>query len=244
MSFGAAMYPLRHDLYEFPSLRENLYEGLIQIGGEINFDSILVAYSQGIFPWFSQDDPVMWFCPLPRLLLFPEQLKISKSLRSFLKHNSWSYSIDKDFSAVMLQCKQIKRKGQRGSWIHGPIQEVFFELHEKGLAHSIEIWDTDQNLIGGLYGLAIGHMFCGESMFSTQNNASKVALKVLCDILIQKGFRFIDCQQDTPHMRSMGGQCAELSEFQSLLLENSKVPIRAQSWFQEETLLYPMPSTL
>lgn len=227
------LYSIRNDLYSFPPVEHGLFEGLLQIGGEVNFDSILVAYSNGIFPWYGIDDPIMWFCPIPRLILFPDQFHVSKSLRALLRKSSWTYSIDVDFHGVMLQCKHIERKGQRGTWIQGDIQNVFSSLHEAGLAHSVEIWDEHGTLIGGLYGLAVGKMFCGESMFSKKSGSSKIALQLLCIELIKRNFGFIDCQQETPHLQSLGAQAISLEQFTTLLQENQKWPVVGESWFRE-----------
>lgn len=225
-------FKLNESDYFIPDLSEGIFDGLLMIGGSLEFEPLLVNYSNGIFPWYNEGQQMMWFAPIPRLVLFPQRLKISDSLKSLIKKDTFQYSLDLDFLGVMLQCKTVPRPGQSGSWIHKDIIHAFLNLHEKGLAHSIEIW-KEGVLVGGLYGLALGKMFCGESMFFKVSNASKIALTALCVELIKRRFHFIDCQQDNPHLKSMGAELMELQGFKSLLDRNKKQPIFGESWKQE-----------
>ncbi|MBK9108658.1 MAG: leucyl/phenylalanyl-tRNA--protein transferase [Saprospiraceae bacterium] len=225
-------YKLNESHYLIPDLADGIYDGLLMVGGSLEFEQLLVAYLNGIFPWYNEGQQIMWFAPIPRLVLFPKKLKIAKSLKLLMKKNIFQYSVDCNFLDVMLQCKTVARHGEHGSWIHGDIIQAFSDLHEKGLAHSLEIW-KDGDLVGGLYGLALGNMFCGESMFFKESNASKIALAALCIELIRRKFKFIDCQQDTPHMKSMGAELLELEEFQNLLEQNKKHALIGQSWKQD-----------
>ena len=221
------VYSIQEGLYPIPDIAVDGYEGLLAIGGILDVDKLIHFYSNGIFPWYNSGEPVQWWSPKPRLILLPEKLHISSSMKNVLRKKLYTYSCDSDFLSVMLQCKTIDRKGQRGSWIHEEILEAFLKLHHMGLAHSVEIWEGD-SMVGGLYGLAIGHMFCGESMFSKLPNTSKIALIALCKILKQKNFTFIDCQQDTPHMRSMGAELIHIEEFKFLLNQNKQNAVRME----------------
>jgi leucyl/phenylalanyl-tRNA---protein transferase len=218
--------------YIIPDLEQGIYDGLLMMGGNLEFEHLLLCYVKGIFPWYNEGHQIMWFGPTPRLVLFPQKLKISKSLALLIKKDLFQYSLDLDFLGVMLQCKNVARNGEYGSWIHRDIIHAFTDLHEKGLAHSVEIWKEGE-LVGGLYGLALGKMFCGESMFFKISNASKIALTALCIELIKREFKFIDYQQDTPHLSSMGAELLDLQSFKSLLDQNKKQTIIGQSWKQE-----------
>lgn len=231
-------YKLNESHYVIPDLADGIYDGLLMVGGNLDFEQLLVAYRNGIFPWYNEGEQIMWFGPIPRLVLFPPKLKISKSLELLIKKDVFQYSLDQDFLGVMLQCKTVARHGEYGSWIHQDVIFAFSDLHEKGLAHSVEIWKEGE-LVGGLYGLAMGKIFCGESMFFKVSNASKIALTALCLELIARDFRFVDCQQDTPHLRSMGAELADLQTFQALLNENKKQTIIGQSWKQERRSIKP-----
>ncbi len=223
------VYTIQEDLYHVPDIILDGYEGLLAVGGELELDKLILYYSNGIFPWYNVGEPVQWWSPKPRLILLPEEVSVSSSMKTILRKKAYTYSCDTDFLSVMLHCKTIDRKGQKGSWIHGEIVDAFHTLHQMGLAHSVEVWEDDL-LVGGLYGLAIGKMFCGESMFSKIQNASKIALIALCKMLTDKKFDFIDCQQDTPHMRSMGAHVISMEEFKARLDQNKKHPVYMESW--------------
>ncbi|HVW95616.1 MAG TPA: leucyl/phenylalanyl-tRNA--protein transferase [Mucilaginibacter sp.] len=185
-------------LFPDPALAEE--DGLLAVGGDLSIGRLLLAYSHGIFPWYSEGEPVLWFSPHERFVLFPEELKVSKSMRQVLRSGKFTITTDSAFEQVIAACSAMKRPGQDGTWITEDMKNAYCSLHRSGHAHSVEIWENGE-LAGGLYGVAIGKVFCGESMFSRKSNASKMALIHLC----QSGqFTLIDCQVYTPHLESMG----------------------------------------
>ena len=193
------------DDYKFPSPQSATNEGVVAVGGDLNPLRILEAYKNGIFPWFNDDENLMWWSPDPRMILFPEKIKISKSFKSFLKKKEYRVSFNENFEDVIESCSNIKRVNQKGTWITNGLKQSFIELHLMGYAHSVEVWQNGV-IIGGLYGLDLGNIFCGESMFSTKSNASKVGLYFLCQELKQNNYRFIDCQVPSQHLRSLGAE--------------------------------------
>lgn len=201
--------------FPHPSLADE--DGLLAIGGDLSSDRLILAYENGIFPWFSDDTPIMWYAPHERFVIFPEQLKISKSMRQILKSNRFTVTVDQAFSEVIQHCSQISRKDQEGTWITTDMIDAYQALNKLQYAHSIEVWENGV-LVGGLYGIYIHQVFCGESMFSTVSNASKVALIFL---LTQFKLKFVDCQFHTPHLASMGGQSISQQEYLSLLKEEN-----------------------
>jgi leucyl/phenylalanyl-tRNA--protein transferase len=223
------VYQIPDEQLIFPHPSEANPDGLLGIGADLNPARLLLAYQNGIFPWYSAGEPIHWWCLTPRLILIPDEIKISKSMRSYLNGSKFQYSFDKEFLAVMLECKTVSRQNQNGSWIHQEVIEAFIELHRLGFAHSVEVWENE-NLVGGLYGLSIGKMFCGESMFAKKSNASKYALIQLTNVLIQKQFLFIDCQQDTMHLKTMGARLVNKEGFFKLLEENKKYPLQPENW--------------
>ena len=192
---------------EFPPLSQALKEpnGLIAIGGNLTSKRLLDAYTQGIFPWFSEDEPIMWWSPNPRMVLYPSELIISKSLQKTLKKNIFKQTINSNFRAVIIACSQVKRPEQAGTWINQAMINAYCELHELGHAVSSESW-LDNQLVGGCYGVIIGKMFYGESMFHIQADASKVAFVHLVNYLNTKAIGMIDCQMKTPLLTSFGGR--------------------------------------
>ncbi len=192
------LHPHEHT---FPDPRCASEEGLLAWGGDLNSDRLLRAYEQGIFPWFNEGDPVLWWSPDPRLILYPSAIKISKSLTKSLKHFEIRY--DTCFETVMRQCWQTRLQKGQNSWISEALIEAFCDLHVKGFAHSVETF-FEGTLVGGLYGLHLGGMFCGESMFSIRRDASKAALVGLCRKIDALGGDFIDCQLPTDHLKSLG----------------------------------------
>lgn len=176
--------------------------GLLAAGGDLSPDRILEAYRHGIFPWFNEDDPILWWSPNPRMVLFPKEFIISHSLRKILRKGAYEVRFDTSFEQVMRNCA-APRKGQAGTWILEDIITAYCELHRRGYAHSVETW-IDGELVGGLYGIAIGRMFYGESMFSRRPNASKIAIAHLAKQLEHWNFGMIDCQMNTPHLASLG----------------------------------------
>ena len=205
------------DDHIFPSPRSANEHGVVAYGGDLNPNRIIQAYKQGIFPWFESDDNLLWWSPNPRMILYPEKIKISKSLKSVIKKNTFKVTFNKDFEEVIESCSNIKRLGQKGTWITSGLKESFLNLHEKGLAMSVEVW-KDSKIVGGLYGLDLGSVFCGESMFSKSSNASKVALVNLSSELRKNNYKFIDCQIPTEHLKSMGGEEVSRDDFLKLLI--------------------------
>jgi len=215
-----SLYWLKNDPNEpFPPLSEALTEpdGLLAAGGDLSPKRLLNAYRHGIFPWYNEGEPILWWSPDPRCVLFPENLKISRSLRKTLRKQLFEIRMDTVFSDVMKACAE-SRKNQSGTWITNDMYQAYNHMHELGYAHSIECWQ-DNKLVGGLYGIAIGQVFFGESMFSKKPDASKVALVHLCEHLKQNNFKLIDSQVHTSHMESMGAEMISRSEFENLVKE-------------------------
>ncbi|SHN31498.1 leucyl/phenylalanyl-tRNA--protein transferase [Mucilaginibacter sp. OK098] len=198
-------------LFPDPELAEE--DGLLAVGGDLCTDRLLLAYQSGIFPWYSDDEPILWFSPHERFVLYPEELKISKSMRRVLNSGMFKVTTDQCFEKVIAACSQMEREGQEGTWITADMQAAYIELHQKGYAHSVEVW-LDDNLAGGLYGVQVGRVFCGESMFSLVSNASKTALIYLCSSGL---FSLIDCQVHTDHLASMGARMISRAAYLTML---------------------------
>lgn len=213
----------------FPPADHANPDGLLAIGGKLTEDWLLMAYQNGIFPWFSEGDPIMWWSPNPRFILRPEKIKVSKSMRPFLNSEQYSFKLDSDFEQVIEECSSIPRQGQNGTWITTHMKNAYIALHRIGMAHSAEIWKDDQ-LIGGLYGVSIGRMFFGESMFSKKPNASKLALIKLCKWLSKHGFKIIDCQVYSEHLERMGAEYISREFFVELLREGVDQPSLRGNW--------------
>ncbi|NMH64218.1 leucyl/phenylalanyl-tRNA--protein transferase [Shewanella salipaludis] len=228
---------LNHELAAFPSPEHALTDpnGLLAIGGDLQPSRLLAAYYEGIFPWFNVNDPILWWSPDPRAIFIPGKIKISTSLRKFLRKQSWRITVNHAFTDVMAGCAQ-PRKQQDGTWITQEIQLAYRELHMLGHAHSIEVWDNHR-LIGGLYGLAIGQVFCGESMFHRQTNASKAAMLALQQHLRRGGFRLIDAQVMNPHLESLGAESLKRDDFLVLLKRFRDAEPHAGVWAQTEVVL-------
>lgn len=205
-----ALYILDSNLW-FPPVKEALPDGLLAIGGDLSSDRLLLAYKKGIFPWFDGNVP-MWWCPNPRFVLFPQELKISKSMKVLLKRNAFIFTIDKAFELVIKACKQKERQNQDGTWITDEVETAYIELHKLGYAHSAEVW-VDNELAGGLYGVRLDNIFFGESMFSNINNASKYAFINYAGILAAEGVQLIDCQVYTEHLESLGARMIDREMF-------------------------------
>jgi leucyl/phenylalanyl-tRNA--protein transferase len=200
--------------HRFPSPHSALKDpnGLLAAGGDLSVDRLLTAYRLGIFPWFAKDEPILWWSPNPRLVLIPTEVHISRSLGKVLRNKSYEIRMDTAFKEVMHACAAPREGQQADTWISNEMIAAYCDLFDKGLAHSIEMWIDDQ-LVGGLYGVAIGRMFYGESMFSQARDASKIALVHLCQFLSQQGFTLIDCQMHTPHLASMGAKLISRQTF-------------------------------
>lgn len=228
------MIALLHDNTPFPTLEQALHypNGLLAAGGSLAPARLLDAYHHGIFPWFNADDPILWWSPDPRMVLFPAEFKISHSLRKTLRNRVCEIRTDTAFEQVMRACA-APRNGQVGTWIHNDMIAAYTALHRMGLAHSVETW-KDGELVGGLYGVAIGRMFYGESMFSRRSNASKIALAHLAAQLNLWNFGMIDCQMNTPHLASLGAREISRVEFIRRLQELVHYPDIASPWRFDE----------
>ncbi|MEX0636747.1 MAG: leucyl/phenylalanyl-tRNA--protein transferase, partial [Ferruginibacter sp.] len=185
---------------------------LLAIGGDLRAERLLLAYRSGIFPWFNQTDPICWWSPNPRYVLFPAQLKVSKSMQKVLKKETFQFSTNKDFEKVINACSRVPRNGQYGTWITSTMREAYIHLHQLGYAHSAEAWLNDE-LVGGLYGIRLGKVFFGESMFSVCSNASKFAFISYVQQLQKEDVQLIDCQLHTKHLESLGASMIPRKNF-------------------------------
>ncbi|WP_246157056.1 leucyl/phenylalanyl-tRNA--protein transferase [Oceanispirochaeta crateris] len=209
---------LEYDQY-FPFPPEETWEDeIVGVGGNLSPGLLLSAYVQGIFPWFNEGEEILWWSLDPRFVLYHENLKVSRSMRKVLKSGKFTLTLDRAFRDVMTGCGKVPRKGQDGTWISSEMLEAYCSLHELGFAHSVEVWEAGR-LAGGLYGLSLGRVFFGESMFALSANASKTALIALSCFLQHKGFAFIDCQQHTEHLGSLGACDVPRSRFLKELKE-------------------------
>lgn len=195
----------------FPPVEEAMEDGLLAFGGDLGVERLLLAYQKGIFPWYDGDIP-LWWSPDPRCVLFPAELKISHTMKQLLKKNAFEFAIDVDFVEVMLRCQQMERKDQPGTWISDEIIEAYTTLHRMGHAHCAAVY-RDGEMVGGLYGMMVNKVFCGESMFSKASNASKYAFIKYVQHLSSTGIRLIDCQVHTPHLESLGARMIPRKEF-------------------------------
>ena len=206
------LYELNEDDCFFPPADRADEQGLLAIGGDLSPQRLIVAYANGIFPWYSEGEPLLWWSLDPRLIIRPGEMKVSKSLRHTLKSGKFEVRIDTNFREVMLHCAETPRKDQDGTWILDEIVEAYCHLHELGLAHSFETYLAGE-LVGGLYGVSLGKAFFGESMFHTETDASKVAFHALHQFLQSHDFKLIDCQQETSHLMSLGAYAIPRSQF-------------------------------
>ena len=179
--------------------------GILAVGGDLSPQRLLQAYQTGVFPWFNEGDPIVWWSPDPRTVLYPAEVKVSQSMRKVLRDKTFTVTLDRDFAAVITQCKVQKRVGQKGTWITQEMLDAYVLLHEQGYAHSVEVW-KENALVGGLYGVSLGGFFAGESMFSKTTNASKVAFITLARLLEKLSFTMLDCQIYTKHLASLGAR--------------------------------------
>ncbi|WJS96303.1 leucyl/phenylalanyl-tRNA--protein transferase [Flavobacterium johnsoniae] len=211
------MYYLFNDLF-FPPVTEADEEGVLAIGGDLSSERLQLAYKSGIFPWFNEGEPILWWAPDPRMVLFFDELIISKSMRNILNRRMFKVTYNKNFKEVISNCQQIKRDGQNGTWISNEMIDAYCKLNEEGIAKSVEVWQ-DEKLVGGLYGIDLGkgNIFCGESMFSKVSNASKVAFIALALHLQKEKYKLLDCQVYNPHLESLGCREIDREEFMSIL---------------------------
>ncbi|WP_259071595.1 leucyl/phenylalanyl-tRNA--protein transferase [Mucilaginibacter sp. X4EP1] len=190
-------------------------DGLLAVGGDLSTKRLILAYQNGIFPWYSDETPILWYAPHERCVIFPTEIKISKSTKQVLRSNKFTITVNGCFEKIIAACSSVDRKDQDGTWITDEMRTAYIQLHQLGHAHSIEVW-FEGNLAGGLYGVQTGNVFCGESMFSLMSNASKIALIHLCSM----GFDMIDCQMHTPHLESMGAKMISRQEYMQVLQES------------------------
>jgi leucyl/phenylalanyl-tRNA---protein transferase len=200
----------------FPDISLVGEDGLLAAGGSLDIPVLLEAYSKGIFPWYAEGSPILWWSPDPRMVLFPDHFKVSKSLEQTLRKNDFEISMDSRFPDVIRQCSKVHRPGQEGTWITQDMTNAYIQLHEEGYAHSVEVF-AEGELVGGLYGVSLGGVFFGESMFHLQKDVSKVALHHLVDFARRNNFSLIDAQQSTPHLASLGAEEIPRSQFLGLL---------------------------
>lgn len=209
------MFILSNDLY-FPPLDMADEDGLLAIGGDLSRERLLLAYKSGIFPWYNEDEPICWWSPNPRFVLFPAEIKITGSMKTVLNNGKFRFTINRAFTQVIQNCKTVTRKGQDGTWISPAMQNAYVNLHELGFAHSAETW-LNGKLVGGLYGIRLGNVFFGESMYSTQSNASKFAFINYVKHLQKENVKLIDCQLHTNHLESLGARMIDRKLFADIL---------------------------
>jgi leucyl/phenylalanyl-tRNA--protein transferase len=209
------MYYLSRDLY-FPPVENATSEGIVAIGGDLSPERLILAYQNGIFPWFEDDEPILWWSPEERMVLFPSELKISKSMRNIINRGIFKVTYNTAFRDVITNCRNIKRDGQPGTWITNDMTEAYCRLNELGYAKSVEVWQDDE-LVGGLYGIDLGHIFCGESMFSKTSNASKFAFIALVKQLQLANYKLLDCQVHNDHLESLGAREIDREDFLAIL---------------------------
>lgn len=209
-----ALWVLDNEL-RFPPADTAEPDGLLAIGGDLSPERLLLAYQNGIFPWY-EGEHILWWFPDPRFVLFPDELKINKSVKALLKKNEFEFTVNKSFKEVIHQCKKIRRPGQKGTWITNEVEKAYIQMHELGYAHSAEVW-KEGKLTGGLYGIKLGKVFFGESMFSKVSNASRYAFIKYVQQLKEEGIELIDCQVYTEYLESMGAKMISGKEFKSKL---------------------------
>ncbi len=213
----------------FPNPEEARRDGLLAVGGDLSEERLLNAYCMGIFPWYGEGEPILWWSPDPRLILIPSEIRISKSLRKTLRQKRFTITFDKVFREVMVQCAIVRTSEGEDTWILPEMVDAYTRLHELGFAHSVEAW-ADGELAGGMYGVSLGGCFFGESMFFRKDNASKAALAALAEFMVEHNFVFLDCQVTTNHMLSLGAKEASRSEFLGMLSNSLDKPTLKGSW--------------
>ncbi|MBG6110591.1 leucyl/phenylalanyl-tRNA--protein transferase [Flavobacterium sp. CG_9.10] len=213
------VYHLSQDLF-FPAVSQANRDGILAIGGDLSPERLLLAYKSGIFPWFEEGEPILWWSPNPRMVLFLDELVVSKSMRNILNRNMFTVTFNQNFREVISNCQDIKRDGQNGTWITNEMIEAYCRLHELLIAKSVAVWQNGE-LVGGLYGIDLGHVFCGESMFSKVSNASKVAFIALANQLKKDNYKLLDCQVYNPHLQSLGCREIKRDDFMKILQGNN-----------------------
>jgi leucyl/phenylalanyl-tRNA--protein transferase len=222
------IYKLTDDLV-FPPAHYAERDGLLAIGGDLSVERLLLAYRSGIFPWYSDEDPLLWWSPEPRLIFVPAEFKVSKSLRRLIRSKRFTVTLDTAFRQVITACAEMRGPGRDGTWITPEMADAYCALHDAGYAHSVECWEEDR-LAGGLYGVSLGAAFFGESMFSSVSNASKIALAALVERAQAWKFDFIDCQMTTGHLLSLGAREVSRKRFLQMLQEALKAETRKGAW--------------
>ncbi len=217
------------ELLIFPPTELARSDGLLAVGGDLSEARLLLAYELGIFPWYSPGEPILWWAPAPRLVLEPQKFRMSKRLAREIRKGTFRVTMDQAFSDVITECSDIRVERNKETWITNEMRDAYIRLHELGYAHSVECW-KDEKLAGGLYGVSLGTVFFGESMFSRVSNSSKVALATLARILTEWEFDMIDCQMKTGHLMSLGAQQINGQEFYTRLLEYVHRPTRRGKW--------------
>ncbi len=213
------VYQLPSYPYVFPHPLRADQDGLLAIGGDLDPERLILAYQHGIFPWYNHDDPILWWFPNPRLVLFPSKIRIAKSMRSYFNQQKYSCTYNQQFTEVMINCKNHRRPGQTGTWIQEEMVEAYTALHRMGIAQSVEVWEGNE-LVGGLYGVQLNRIFFGESMYAHKSNASKFGLIKLAQKLAKEDVELIDCQQDTPHLKSLGAELISSKQFHDIIQQN------------------------
>ena len=213
-------------IFPHPKLAQ---DGLLAVGGDLSVKRLLLAYANGIFPWFDEDSPILWYALDPRMVLYPEKLRVTNSLKQSVRNRHTDIAFDECFEKVIMHCAEVKRQRQHGTWINSQMIEAYTELHRQGFAHSVETYYRGE-LVGGLYGVSLGRIFFGESMFHFRRDASKVALYHLVEKLKSWDFDLIDAQQETPHMRRMGAELMPLEKYLGILKNSLKQPTIRGRW--------------
>jgi leucyl/phenylalanyl-tRNA--protein transferase len=229
------IYQLHPKILQFPSPNEAESSGLLAMGGDLSSDRILMAYKEGIFPWYEEGQPLLWWSPDPRFVLFPEKIHITRSLAKVLRNRPHQVRYDTHFAEVIHQCAATR--ALEGTWITRAMKNAYIRLHEQGFAHSIEVWEEDE-LVGGLYGISLGHCFFGESMFSKTSNASKLALVSLSQFAMEQGLRLIDCQVRTDHLLRLGAEEMRRRDFLEMLQQELDYPTLRGPWISTQRNLH------
>jgi len=219
------------DNISFPPPHFSEADGLLAVGGDLSEKRLMLAYYMGIFPWYSNPDPILWWSPDPRMVLFPSELKVPRRLKRTLRNGTFRITMDTDFKQVISSCAEIPRKNEKGTWITPEMVDAYCRLHKAGFAHSVEVWHKG-SMAGGLYGVAIGRLFFGESMFNKKSNASKTAFVKLVEYLREKEFHLIDCQVTTEHLKTFGAREVPRTEFLKILKTAREMPSLRGKWPQ------------
>ncbi|MFT5914574.1 MAG: leucyl/phenylalanyl-tRNA--protein transferase [Flammeovirgaceae bacterium] len=223
------IFELSSNDYSFPPVHFANPSGILAIGGDLQPNRILNAYSHGIFPWFNPEEPILWWSPDPRCIIYPSEIKVSKSMKQLFRRNEFRITYDQDFLGVIYGCKEIYRPDQQGTWISEEIIDSYLQLHKQGFIHSVEVWQGEK-LVGGLYGGNLGKCFFGESMFSRVSNASKFGFISLAKNLALLNYEIIDCQVHNPHLESMGAEMMGRKEFSEIVKKQSSSELDKRNW--------------